>query len=147
MNSFRDSLFRASFMVGDRTIVDSRIRATTFEVNQLRGFFGRDNGADGEPFIDNKQGDDPFNFCGTTPIGKWSNGHVGMVSWDDANADGSKTDNEPCTAGLRNVMEFRGTVNLVPPAGQAGGPPSFTISQEKRGTVWRKDDQGANWDR
>jgi hypothetical protein len=112
--AFRDKEIRATYC-GATDVA----KLTVFEVD-LTGFFGY-----GDQQTDNERKHSSFGG---------SSDHNGMISWDDADADGVKDDPDPHCTGFSNCMECQGTVK---PSGVTTQV-TFDFKRDRWGRGWRK---------
>jgi len=102
------------------------VNVTVFEV-ELEGFFGFDDQHNAQ---ENDRRLHDFDA---------SSDKVGLISWDDANADGTKGDTDPNCLYFHNCMECRGTVK---PSGVTDEV-TFDFTRKMWSKAWRKLDAGS----
>jgi hypothetical protein len=111
---FRDKEIRATY-----SCATDVAKLTVFEVD-LAGLFG----------YGDQQGDNSVKHSQYPHYA--SSDKNGMISWDDANADGTKGDNDVNCIFFRNCMECQGTVN---PSGVTNQV-QFDIKRDKWSRAW-----------
>lgn len=96
--SFQDVEVKIQYRLNNKDVKGEtdRVKVTVFEVIPLTGNFGF-----GPQSTENNKKHSMFNA---------SNDKCGKISWDDANGDGTKNDNDPFCQYFCNCMECRGTV-------------------------------------
>jgi len=102
------------------------VKITVFEV-ELTGLFGYGNQQD-----DNDKKHSTF---------RGSSDKNGKISWDDANADGIKGDNDPNCEYFHNCMEFQGAVKPSDVTNEV----VFDIKRKKWVKVWQKLEDANEW--
>lgn len=121
---FRDVELKATWLPRD---FSDMVNVTVFEVD-LTGLF--DFGPQQDPNENDKR----------HSTFKNSSDKNGKISWDDANADGIKVDNDPNCEYFSNCMECQGTVK---PSGVTNQV-QFNIKRLKWYRIWEKL-QGGSW--
>jgi len=121
-STFKDAELKATWLPKSFSDI---VKVTVFEVD-LVGLFDYDNQQD-----DNDKKHSTFGG---------SSDKNGKISWDDANADGIKGDNDPNCEYFSNCMECQG---VVMPSGVTNEV-VFDIKRDEWVKVWKKLD-GASW--
>ena len=121
-SSFRDIDLTGEFMQSGTvaTGVKDTIMLTVFEVGSL-GFFS------GTQQVDNATARHQF--------AQASSDMNGIISWDDANGDGTKGDSDPNCVSFHNCMEWQGTVS---PSGVTTNQVQFELRREIQDILWAK---------
>jgi hypothetical protein len=105
------------------------VKITVFEVD-LRGRFGYGNQA-----LDDQIRHSSWEWPG-------SSDKNGKISWDDANGDGTKGDNDPNCKYFHNCMETEGTVK---PSG-VDDEVEFDFDRTMWRRIWKKKEGDEEWD-
>lgn len=121
-STFKDIELKATWLPKNFSDV---VKVTVFEVD-LTGLFG----------FGSQQGDNDKKHS----VFKTSSDKNGKISWDDANADGTKGDMDSNCEYFHNCMECQGTVK---PSGVTNEV-QFDIKREKWRKIWEKQ-VGGQW--
>ena len=121
-STFRDVELKATYLPCDANDI---VKITVFEVT-LTGLFGF-----GGQQADNDKKHSSF---------QGSSDKNGRISWDDANGDGTKGDNDPNCEYFHNCMECQGTVK---PSGVTTQV-EFDIKRDRWAKSWKKL-EGGGW--
>jgi len=133
-DAFRDVVLEAHYVIGGEQPPSDTVKVTLFEV------VGTGEGAQrgGKGFYSGDQQEDNDKKHSSF---KGSRDKNGRISWDDANGDGVKGDNEPLCEYFRNCMEYQGTVKPTGVTDQV----TFDIKRALWERLWDRMRPGDPW--